>query len=126
MQGIFGLITKRPPDEAKADIDGMLCCVRHESFYVTGSYSMESQGLYVGWAVHEGSFSDCMPILDPTRNRTMFFSGQNFSHEDLLNGLRSRGHSPDFRDASYLLDAYNLDEQGFFSSLNGWFCAALR
>lgn len=125
MPGIFGLITNRSPDEAKAEIDVMLSCVKHEPHYVSGSYSIESLGLYIGWVVHKGSFSDCMPIIHPTRNLTMFFSGQNFPDENLLKFLKSRGHTRDFRNASYLLDAYYVDEQGFFSSLNGWFCGVI-
>ena len=123
--GLFGVITKRPLDEAKAEIDRMLACVKHESFYTTGSFAMEPQGLYIGWAVQQGSFSDCMPIIDSAHDRTMFFSGQNFPNEHLVSALRSRGHVRNFTHASYLLDAYDLNEAAFFSSLNGWFCGVI-
>jgi asparagine synthase (glutamine-hydrolysing) len=125
MPGLFGVITQRPPDEVRAEIGLMLSCVKHEPFYATGSYSVESQGLYVGWTVHERSFSDCMPIVDSAHNRTMFFSGQHFPDENVLSSLRSKGSEGNFKDTSYLLDAYELDKRGFFSSLNGWFCGVL-
>lgn len=125
MPGLFGLITKRPPDEAKAEIDAMLSCVKHEPFYTTGSFSAAPLGLYVGWAVHQGSFSDCMPIVAPAHNQTMFFSGQNFPDEDLVSNLRSGGYSGTFKDASYLLDLYEADRKRFFPSLNGWFCGLI-
>ena len=79
MPGLFGLITKKPPVDAKAEVERMMTCVKHEPFYSTGSLSTESQGLYVGWTVHRGAFSDCMPIIDPAHNRTLIFCGQNFS-----------------------------------------------
>jgi asparagine synthase (glutamine-hydrolysing) len=125
LPGLFGVITKRPPDEAKAEIDRMLDCVSYESFYTSGSFAMEPQGLYIGWAVQQGSFSECMPIIDSAHNRTMFFSGQNFPNEHLVGALRSGGHTPNFTHASYLLDAYDLNEAAFFSSLNGWFCGVI-
>src|SRR5208337_1172751 len=125
LQGLFGLITKRPPVEAKAEIDRMLTCVKHEPLYTTGSFAMEPQGLYIGWAVQQGSFSECMPIIDSAHDRTMFFSGQNFPNEHLVSALRSGGHARDFTHASYLLDAYDLNEAAFFSSLNGWFCGVI-
>ncbi|MDR3554360.1 MAG: hypothetical protein P4L55_06380 [Syntrophobacteraceae bacterium] len=125
MPGLFGVITRRKPDEVRAEIGLMLSCVKHEPFYETGSYSVESQGLYLGWTVLEGSFSDCMPIVDSAHNRTLFFSGQNFPDGNATSSLRSQGSGANPKDASRLLDAYELDKQSFFSSLNGWFCGVL-
>lgn len=125
MPGLFGVITRKPAAEAQADINSMLTCVKHEPFYTTGSFSVESQGLYIGWSVHRQSFSDCMPIVDAAHNRAMFFSGYNFPDENLVSALRSHGHEPNFSDASYLLDAYMLEGENFFASLNGWFCGLI-
>jgi len=125
MPGLFGMITKRPSIEASAEIDMMLTCVKHEPFYSTGSFSLEPLGLYIGWVVHKESFSDCMPIVDSTNNRVLFFSGQNFPDEDFLSVLRSRGSKGKFTNASYLLDAYQILGEGFLSVLNGWFSGVI-
>jgi len=43
----------------------------------------------------------------------------------MMTTLKSRDHGPDFKDASYLLNAYELDKKSFFASLNGWFCGLI-
>ena len=125
LPGLFGIITERPSRDVKTEIKEMLTSVTHEPFYSTGSFSLESQGLYIGWTVHQGSFSDCMPIIDSKNKRVLFFSGQNFPDEDFLSDLRSKGYKGNFANASYLLEAYEAPREKFFPALNGWFCGVL-
>ena len=49
MPGIVGCITRSPHESAEADVRRMAETLRHENFYVTGTWVEESQGVYVGW-----------------------------------------------------------------------------
>ena len=46
MPGIVGLITKRPRGWAEPQLTRMLETIRHESFYVTGTWIDEYSGVY--------------------------------------------------------------------------------
>ncbi len=58
MPGIVGLLTKMPREWAEPQLLRMVEAIRHESFYVTGTWIDESLGVYVGGAVRKNSFSD--------------------------------------------------------------------
>ncbi len=64
MPGIVGLITRMPREQAVGELCRMVETLRHESFYVTGTWIDESLGVYVGWAALKGSFSDGMPLCN--------------------------------------------------------------
>ena len=49
MPGIVGLVTKMPRKRAELELLRMVETLRHESFYVTGTWVEESLGLYLGW-----------------------------------------------------------------------------
>ena len=49
MPGLVGCVTKRPREWAERQLVQMVESLRHESFYVTGTWSDESLGVYVGW-----------------------------------------------------------------------------
>ena len=44
------------------------CCksLCHESFYSSGTWIDEEQGIYVGWVARQGSFADGMPLHNET------------------------------------------------------------
>ncbi len=56
MPGIVGLITKKPREAAEPELLRMTEALRHEHFYVTGTWIDESLGVYVGWSAQKGSF----------------------------------------------------------------------
>ena len=62
MPGIVGLVTKQPRAWAEPQLARMVASLRHESFYVTGTWIDESLGIYVGWVARKNSFSDGMPF----------------------------------------------------------------
>ena len=64
MPGIVGLITKMPRERAEPMLRQMVEALRHESFYVTGTWIDESLGVYVGWVARKNSFADGMPICN--------------------------------------------------------------
>lgn len=120
MPGLAGLITRRPAQWAKAQLARMLESLMHERFYVSGTYTNEAEGAYVGWVAREGSFSSRMPLTNETGDVSLVFSGEDFADPSLLSGLGSKGHVFDRVGAGYLAHLYE-DDPNFPSVLNGRF-----
>ena len=85
----------------------------------------EALGLSAGWAVHEGSFADCMPVWNETHDVCLIFSGETHTDRQVIEGLRSRAHSFNSDDASYLVHWYEEAGLSFLEKLNGMFCGLL-
>lgn len=120
MPGIVGLITNLPRERAESQLHQMLETLRHESFYVTGSFIDETSGVYVGWATRKNSFSDAMPIRNETGNVVLIFSGEEFPEPGVSQRLKQRGHSLEEEGADYLVHLYEEDSS-FPAGLNGKF-----
>ena len=120
MPGIAGLITKMPRAWAEPQLMRMLETLRHESFYVTGSYIDESLGLYVGWAARKDTFSDGMPIRNERGDVVIVFAGEDYPEPDIARNLKKRGHDCELHGSSYLVHRYEEDPD-FFKNLNGRF-----
>src|SRR5271163_2503662 len=119
MPGIFGLITSKPREWAEPQLLRMLEILRHESFYVTGTWIDEAAGIYVGWTARENSFSDGMPVQNERGDITLVFSGEEYPEPNTVQSLKERGHQ--FKTgASYLVHLYEEDP-AFPKSLNGRF-----
>jgi asparagine synthase (glutamine-hydrolysing) len=93
----------------------MVELMRHESFYVTGFHHEPGMNLRLGWAVHENSFSDCMPVMSDRRDLLLVFYGEHFS----------RSKTPGSGDARHILDLYRSKGESFLTELNGWFTGVL-
>ncbi len=78
MPGIVGLITKMPRERAEPQLLRMVESLRHELFYVTGTWVDESLGVYVGWAARKGSFSEGMPLRNERGDAVPIFSGEEY------------------------------------------------
>ena len=74
MPGVVGLVTRLPRERAVAELLRMVEALRHESFYVTGTWIEERLGLYVGWVARKGSFAECMPLQNEKRDLVLVFS----------------------------------------------------
>jgi asparagine synthase (glutamine-hydrolysing) len=109
-----------PPEEAKEQLACMLGRMRHESFYVTGTWSDCSLGVYVGWTARQGSFSEAMPISNESGDRVLCFSGEEFPEPGIAERLKERGHSLTPEGPSYLVHL-SEEERNFPASLNGRF-----
>jgi asparagine synthase (glutamine-hydrolysing) len=120
MPGIFGLITRKPREWAERQLLQMLKVLRHESFYVTGTWIDETAGIYVGWTARENSFSDGMPVLNERGDITLVFSGEEYREPNTVQNLKERGHQFKAEGPSYLVHLYEED-QSFPKSLNGRF-----
>jgi asparagine synthase (glutamine-hydrolysing) len=120
MPGIAGLITKMPREQAVAQLSQMVETLRHESFYVAGTWIDESAGIYVGWTALENSFASAMPLFNERNDVCLVFSGEEYAEPGTACRLKELGHSLDKGEASYLVHVY---EQGpeFPRTLNGLF-----
>src|SRR6266436_10211976 len=87
----------------------MVQCLRHESFYQTGTWIDESLGVYVGWAARAGSFSDGMPLASEQGNAILVFSGEDHPEHGTPARLKERGHAAEPDGPGYLIHLYEED-----------------
>lgn len=120
MPGIAGIITKLPRCEAEPQLVRMLETLRHEAFYVSGTWIDESLGVYVGWAARKGSFASEMPLQNERGDITLAFSGEDFAEPGTRQRLNERGHTAGTSGPSYLVHLYEEDPR-FPAGLNGLF-----
>jgi asparagine synthase (glutamine-hydrolysing) len=120
MPGIVGLITKLPREVAEPQLLTMLSTLRHEPFYLAGTWCDESMGVYVGWTVAKDSFSDGMPVCNERHDAVLIFSGEEYSEPDTALRLREKGHTQNQEGPSYLVHLYE-DDPAFPANLNGLF-----
>jgi asparagine synthase (glutamine-hydrolysing) len=120
MPGIVGLITRLPRASAEPQLRLMLKAISYEPFYKTDVYIDESLGVYVGWTVLQGSFSDGMPLRSKSGDVCMVFSGEEYSVDRVTYGARNGNGSHGSSGAGYLLPRYEQDRD-FFQNLNGMF-----
>src|SRR2546426_817718 len=120
MPGIVGLLTRMPRERAEPELLQMVEALRHESFYVTGTWVDDSLGVYVGWIVRKDSFSDGMPLWNERGDVVLVFSGEEFPEPGTARRLKERGHRLDAEGPSYLVHLYE-DDHSFPAGLNGRF-----
>src|SRR5207245_1726141 len=120
MPGLVGLITRMPREEAERQLLEMVRVLCHEEFYVTGTWTDASLGVYVGWIARKGSFSDGMPLQNERGDVVLVFSGEDFPEPGTAQGLKARGHDLGTVGASYLVHLYEEDSS-FLRRLNGRF-----
>jgi asparagine synthase (glutamine-hydrolysing) len=114
------MVTKRPRDWAEPQLLRMVEALRHESFYVTGTWIDESLGVYVGWVARKDSFSDGMPVRNERDDVVLVFSGEDYPEPGTTQRLKLRGHEFDAEGPSYLVHLYE-EEPCFPKKLNGRF-----
>jgi len=125
MPGIVGIIGKNNVKKNASLLQQMIRCMLHEPFYTSGMYINEDHNLCVGWVNHEGSFTDCMPVWNETKEICLVFHGENFTDKIRIDELRTLGHQFDSNNASYLIHLYEEMGLEFIEKLNGWFNGVL-
>src|SRR5271168_2828073 len=120
MPGIVGLVTGMPRERAEPLLLRMLETMRHESFYVSGTWIDERAGVYVGWVARKGSFADCMPIADEKGDAVLVFSGEEYSGPEIGRLLPERGHAVNGTGLGYLVHLAE-ESDDFPAMLNGRF-----
>jgi len=121
MPGICGILSKAGQSRNVENLRRMVASMLHEEFYVSGSYVNHQLGVYVGWACQSGSFSDCMPIWNETKDVVLVFYGDNFADKEVTTKLKGNNHSFNACNASYLVHLYEESGEDFLQDLNGWF-----
>ena len=124
MPGLVGLITRMPRERAEAELLRMVAALRHETSYVSGTWSEESLGLYVGWVERGGPLAGCMPFKDAQGDLVLAFSGEDVSERGRALRLRRRGDAGDGEEFSYLVQLAENDPS-FPKCLNGRFHGVL-
>jgi asparagine synthase (glutamine-hydrolysing) len=125
MPGIVGIIGNEPAGQNASALGLMVKCMMHEPFYTSGSLVDRQLGVAIGWVCHAGSFADCMPIWNETKDVCLIFSGENFADCTEIDQLRVRGHQFRTDDASYLVHLYEEFGPKFLGKLNGRFSGLL-
>jgi asparagine synthase (glutamine-hydrolysing) len=120
MPGIVGLITKISRESATEQLSRMVEALCHEPFYTKGTWIDESSGVYVGWVMRKGSFSEEMPLRNELQDVVLAFSGEEFPEPGTAQRLKVQGHELDVDGASYLVHLYE-DDPSFPAGLNGRF-----
>jgi asparagine synthase (glutamine-hydrolysing) len=120
MPGIVGVITRMPREQAERELLQMVEVMRHENFYVTGTWVEESIGVYVGWIERKDSFSDGMPLRNEREDVVLVFSGEEFPEPGTVQRLKGQGHQLNVTGPSYLAHLYEED-RSFPAGLNGRF-----
>ena len=122
MPGIVGLITKQPRAvaEQREDLVSMLETMRHESFYVSGTWMDERAGIYLGWVARKGSFADCLPLLNEQQDMVLLFAGEEYPDPSGLAHLRNRGHQFDSNSAAYLVHMAEEDVEFLAQRMAGF------
>jgi asparagine synthase (glutamine-hydrolysing) len=120
MPGIVGLISKIPRERAELQLQGMMATLQHEHFYASGTWINESLGVYVGWTVRKGSFSDGMPLSNGRGDVVLVFSGEDYPDPDTARQLNEHGHAVRTGGPSYLVHLYE-EGAAFPRCLNGTF-----
>src|SRR5271154_4490935 len=120
MPGIVGLVTKMPRAWAEPQLLRMVEALRHESFYVDGTWIDETLGLYVGWVARKNTFSDGMPLRNERGDVVLLFAGEDYPAPGTASDLKARGHNCETEGPSYLPHLYEEDPN-FLRNLNGRF-----
>ncbi len=98
----------------------MVEALRHETFYVAGTWHDEELGVYVGWVARKESDAARMPLRNERGDVVLVFSGEEFPDSDTRRRLRARGHRFDMAGPGYLVPFYE-EHPSFPDGLNGRF-----
>lgn len=119
MPGIVGLITKGPRAWAEQQLERMIGSILHEPFYVHGTWSDESLGIYAGWVAIKDSFADGMPLQNESGGQTLILSGEEYHESEKPSHVEENGDRGKRSRAAYLLK--RLEDRNFPRNLNGMF-----
>ncbi len=119
MPGICGIISRRPKELNEEELAVMAGAMHMEPFYGSGRASFPEMGVCVAWTSIQGSFSDCMPVLNEKGDVTLIYSGENFRDLEDLDRLKGRNHRFAKTNASYIVHMYEEWDIDFLPMLNG-------
>ena len=80
MPGLVAILTPPGQQSPEKQLERMLESIRHETFYISGTFLAEDLGLAVGWTALPGSCAAELPIRNVQGDRLLFFAGEPFAH----------------------------------------------
>ena len=125
MPGIVGICSRRPSEDCLSILGEMVKSMEHEIFYLSGSYALPSQGLYIGWVVHENFAVDYQPFANESGDIVLFLAGKCFPDKDLHRYLKIKGHRFEETNDSWIVHYYEEKGVEFLKDLNGCFSGLL-
>jgi len=125
MPGITGVIRKSHYDRIEDEVRVMVKTMRHTNHTTCGQYANRELGMHVGWVAHEGSFSDCMPLVAQGNDVVLIFQGEHYASGDSSSNGSCARNTDSHTSAAHLLDLYLTMGENFFTELNGWFCGLI-
>jgi asparagine synthase (glutamine-hydrolysing) len=125
MPGIVGIISQRLPVECQSLIQAMLNSMKHESFYVSGTYAAPEMGVYGGWVAHRESFAAGQVFTNDRRDIALLFSGECFSDSEAGTDRNKIDPSDKEIRSHWLTRLYENEGERFVEQLNGLFSGLL-
>lgn len=125
MPGIAGLISDLPENSCREKLNTMVQALRYEDFYSHGTHHTFDMAVHAGWTCLKGSFNDCMPIVNESRDIFLFLAGEVFLDSRITSDLQRQGHPFEEGTAGYLVHLYEERGVEFFRDLNGFFSGLL-
>src|ERR1041384_4796854 len=80
MPGIVGIVHKFAQPRLGPAAREMLRCLMHEPFYQSGTLNDKKLCLEAGSSCQQGSYSDCLPIWNESKDICLVFCGEHFSN----------------------------------------------
>jgi asparagine synthase (glutamine-hydrolysing) len=108
-----------PREQAMRELQRMIGSMRHETFYVEGTWADEALGIYVGWVERACSSGRNVPLQSESGDNVLVFSGEEFPEPGVAEDLKRRGHVLTSAD-EYLVHLAEEDAH-FPAGLNGQF-----
>ena len=99
--------------------------MNHESFYESGSYSVDNMGVYAGWVADRDSFGAGQVFFNNRRDIALLFAGECFVDQQTIAQLKGRGHAIGREIGAWLVALYEEEPKYFFKKLNGLFSGLL-
>lgn len=103
----------------------MCACLRYETSYVGGQFSVPRLGLFAGWTAHENSFASGQVFKNETGDVSLVFAGECLDDPAVKAELKQNGHQFSDQGGHYLVHWYEELGASFFEKLNGLFSGLL-
>jgi asparagine synthase (glutamine-hydrolysing) len=123
MPGVVGVISKIHARECESLVHSMISCMKHESFYVSGTHFVPEMGIYAGWVALDGSFAAQQVFMNDRNDIILVFAGECLPGSESQAVHDRNGNLPD--DKSWLIRLYEEQGDNFFEKLNGLFSGLL-
>ncbi len=93
MPGIVGVISKTARPDGEEIARRMVESMVHESFYVSGNFSVRELGVFGGWIALEKSFAALQPFFNERKDIVALLSGEIYAPNFLVQGYEAEGEN---------------------------------